>query len=268
MPMSIYATAYSIHLGKFVVNLAKIQKVPRGTDYNSYDLEEMVGKWIAEVRQEEQERGYYIDNDNKVVDMSNYPFITLHTDFMHPYLFMSNAAFDCPESAMCAVKQYISNNFDDSNSCETQFPEYRDDIDPAEEDLDEDGCRNVIYFVIYSARDESIVTVCDVSEACSYERHEFRLIDDNTFRHPLSAIEYAKAFARLNFLKYEPFDSRYGSSFSEVQINKCTKKPIQLDRFLFSVLLMVVSFEILTLGNDPGVLSSSLACYLTIQCLD
>lgn len=94
------------------------------------------------------------------------------------------------------------------------FPELPNELASNVEYLDDEP--HTFFFVAYPCGDRSRATVIDVSYLCSYERGEYDAIDDNNFKTAPAAIEYAKAFVKLNGLRYEPFDSRYSSDFSEV----------------------------------------------------
>ncbi|EQM48800.1 hypothetical protein D051_0852 [Vibrio parahaemolyticus VPCR-2010] len=83
-----------------------------------------------------------------------------------------------------------------------------------EEDLDEHGCLDAFYYIVYMDKDKSSVGVIDFCNATKYKSDDLRLVIEECFTHPKSAIDYAKSFAKLNQLKYEPFDSKYHSSYS------------------------------------------------------
>lgn len=74
---------------------------------------------------------------------------------------------------------------------------------------------DVFYFLIFPRKDISKIQVIDLSYACSYERDEWRNVNDLTFYNPESAIQYARDLAIRHGKEYLPFESRYDSTTSE-----------------------------------------------------
>ena len=71
-----------------------------------------------------------------------------------------------------------------------------------------------ICFVI---RDKtSAITVCDLSHACSYERTDWDLVNDEIFDTPAEACKYARALAKKYGVEYKPFENRYGDPYVDV----------------------------------------------------
>ncbi|MFS1430695.1 hypothetical protein LMH73_027170 [Vibrio splendidus] len=217
MNLTSYATEYRVPVGNYQAILLLVPEYNLSFIKNSSDSQKSdsnthntSGKWTAKVMSNNPlVPAQFINQQGNRI-----PLHHVHGDNALECLYRMEALFNEPEKAFQAAKKHILLIPNSGATNINIFPEHIDNRTAAAEDMSEDGCLDVLYFVTFTS--DGSVTVCDLSYSSSYKRSDYRAINDMNFCHPLSAIEYARAFAELNLYAYAPFDSKYSSSFSEI----------------------------------------------------
>ncbi|MCY9861409.1 hypothetical protein OTK49_02610 [Vibrio coralliirubri] len=192
-----------------------------------YSNENGSGKWVA-IIQGQGNHGYISNGGG---------YINWACRVMHQFtrILVTSCVFDTAEQALEASKTMIdtlsslskdevnklsSGSMDEARS-KFVIDQYalpkppEDKVEDLEIEEDEHS-ETTFFFIAHSDSTEASITVIDLHHCVDYERSEFRVIDEVNFRTAPAAIKYAKQVARLNGLKYEPFDTRYFSKYSEV----------------------------------------------------
>lgn len=192
-----------------------------------YCNERGAGKWQVTI-QNERTHGFVTDDGG---------FIDWACRIMHQFdrILVNSCVFETPEEALVGAQQVIDKlsgmERDDINElsketikearCKFEIEGYALPVPPEDnmddiELVDDEESESTFFFVAHGDREKTTVTVIDLHHSVNYERDEFAVIDDVNFRTAPAAIKYAKEVAKLNGLKYQPFESRYYSKFQEV----------------------------------------------------
>ncbi|EGR3309914.1 hypothetical protein DC888_26770 [Vibrio parahaemolyticus] len=227
MSLEQFATEYIVSIGTATLKIKKMPSLNRfllrkeGVYYSGRDLKvgyELVfdeslaaNKWYGiliesggtvgispYVQSNGDTLGWYIRNGSEFLK-------TLHD---------SDALFDTPEKVIRAAKLAYDKLTESNTAQDFIYPEYDNSLQVLEEDLDEQGSIDAFYYIAYMDNDKSSVGVVDYCSGSKYKSNDLKLVINECFTHPKNAIDYAKSFAKLNQLKYEPFDSKYHSSYA------------------------------------------------------
>ncbi|UKA04883.1 hypothetical protein [Photobacterium damselae] len=111
---------------------------------------------------------------------------------------------------VCEAKRFLMEQKNELNIESRLFPQIEHFLISEDDNSDETN-----FYVIYPRGDVSEVSVIDLSVNCLWELSDWSLVISDAFHNHKSAIFYARTFAEINSLKYDPFESRYNRSISE-----------------------------------------------------